>query len=87
MRQGHIRTTEKSRGSYEPRLKTYYYFFFFAAFLTFFTAFFTAFLTFFFAAILLHLLPFDTQLHDSLAFTEDSHQKRRAGAPQNPGSH
>jgi hypothetical protein len=87
---GTYKRTEKSRGSNQnPGSSRYYYFFFFfAAFLTFLTAFLTAFFTaFFLAAIPLHLLRLilSPSLFHGLHAGPTSN--RRAGAPQNPGSH
>jgi hypothetical protein len=74
---------EKKAGAFGPGLDCYL---FFAAFLTFFTAFFTAFLTFFLAAICYHLLLLIRRFARS-SRASTTHRKRRAGAPQNPGSH
>jgi hypothetical protein len=64
------------------------YFFFFAAFFTFFTAFLTAFFTaFFLAAIPFHLLLLIRSRSLVHGLDAGPTSKRRAGAPQNPGSH
>jgi hypothetical protein len=89
-----LRGEGESRGSSEPRLKDGYYLFFFAAFLTFLTAFFTVFLTaflaafaFFLAAIPLNLLLLIRSRSPTHGLHAGLTSKRRAGAPQNPGSH